>query len=52
MDDGEHGGSNEIVWSSRIPDEKRLPTFGRVLSGSCLLDSLDLEVCELVRGQR
>ena len=29
---GEDGGSDEIVWSSRIPDEKRLPTFWRVLS--------------------
>ena len=32
VDYDEHGGSDEIVWSSRIPDEKRLPTFWRVLS--------------------
>ena len=44
VDYGEHGGSDEIVWCSRIPDEKRLPTFWRVLSGSCLLDSRDFEV--------
>ena len=44
VDYGEHGGSDEIVWSSRIPDEKRLPTFWRVLSSCCWLDSLDFEV--------
>ena len=32
VEDGEDGESDEIVWSSRIPDEKRLPTFWRVLS--------------------